>query len=359
MSEKSLASRLLKLLYFALALAALWLALRFLLPWFLPFLLAFFTARLLRPAVKLLTGRAHFPRALASALCCTLALALLAGLLGLILGRLLFELAGAVRRLPQFLAGLPDLGAGLEERIYKWVIAAPVETQDFLFSAVDSVLDAAAGLPGRLYDWLLSLLSALANGAPGFVLGLAAFAIGLFLFSSSYEKICAFILAQIPPRYRRGAQNMKRDMVSTLARWFKTQLILMGITFLELTLAFLLLGVSYPVLTALGISLLDALPVLGAGLVLAPWGLYQLLLGRYGMAAALLGLWALVALVREAVEPKLLGSQIGLHPAATLVAMYVGFRALGMPGMILSPLLLITLKQLNEQGAIKLWKTEV
>lgn len=358
MPDKTHLSRLLKLLYFALGLGAAYLALRFALPWLLPFLLAFLTARLIQPVIVLLEKKLHFPHGLASALCCFLALALLAGLAWLILGRVLFELADAAKRLPELLAQMPDLAGGLEARLYKWIIAAPAEVQEYLFAAVDGIFAQAARLPEKLYSWVLSLLSALVNGAPGAVLSLAAYGIGVFLISGSYRRITAFLLAQVPLRHRQGARTMQRNMFSTLGHWFKTQLILMGITFLELCLGLGLLQVPYFVVTALVIALVDALPVLGAGIVLAPWGIFLLLLGEYGRGAALLGLWALVALVREAAEPRLLGSQIGLHPVATLIAMYVGFQAAGVAGMILSPLLLITLKQVNDSGLITLWKRE-
>ena len=359
MPDSKHVSRLFKLLYFALGLGAAYLALRFALPWVLPFLLALLTARLLQPALRFLEKRLHLPHTLASVLCCTLALALLAGLGYLILGRILYELANAAQQLPSLLARVPDMGQGLENALYKWIIAAPEETQAYLFAAVESVLGKVSELPALLYEWVLSLLSALVNGAPGAVLSVSAFAVALFLFSGSYGQITTFLLAQIPPRHQPGAKALRQNLFSSLGCWLRTQLILMGITFLELCLGLGLLHIPYFVVTALSVALVDALPVLGTGIILAPWAVFSILSGEYVQGIVLLALWAVTALVRSAVEPRLLGSQIGLHPAATLVALYVGFQAAGVAGMILAPLLLITLKQVQDSGLIALWKEEV
>ena len=142
---------LLRLLYAALALAGLWLALRFLLPWLLPFLLAFGLAALLEPAVRLLMERLHLPRRGAAALCTAAVL----GGLALVVWRVGYELSLLLGRLPTLLAGLPTLADGLERWAYRFLIALPVQFQTLARDALEGLLEQGIDLPNRFYEgWL-------------------------------------------------------------------------------------------------------------------------------------------------------------------------------------------------------------
>ena len=66
--------------------------------------------------------------------------------------------------------------------------------------------------------------------------------------------------------------------------------------------------------------------------------------------------WGVTNLVRSCAQAKLLGDQIGLDPLASLTAIYIGWRVKGVIGMLLFPLILVTLCQLNDRGVIRLWK---
>ena len=132
----------------------------------------------------------------------------------------------------------------------------------------------------------------------------------------------------------------------------------MLMTFFELLLFFLLLRVKGAVGIAAVTALIDALPVFGIGVVLVPWGLYSLLLGDIRRGVMLLVCWGTVNLVRSCTQAKLLGDQIGLDPIASLLAIYVGWRVWGVWGMLLFPILFVTLQQLNDRGVIHLWKSE-
>ena len=103
-------------------------------------------------------------------------------------------------------------------------------------------------------------------------------------------------------------------------------------------------------------SLLDTLPILGAGLFLLPWALVELLLGSTGRAAGLALLYAAAVAVRNLLEPHVLGRQIGLHPFVSLVSVYYGWRLAGFAGMLLAPCGVLILVKLQEWGYSKLWR---
>ena len=119
----------------------------------------------------------------------------------------------------------------------------------------------------------------------------------------------------------------------------------MLITFLVLTAGFLILGLDYPLLFGSTIALIDALPVLGSGAVLIPWSLLQFLGGNTFCGVGLLCVYGAAALIRAAMEPRLLGKQMGMNPLLTLLALYAGYRFFGIGGMIFFPMGAMFLKQ--------------
>ena len=149
---------------------------------------------------------------------------------------------------------------------------------------------------------------------------------------------------------------MGEDLKGSFGALLRAQMMLMAMTFFQLLLAFLLLGIPRaPGLAALT-ALIDALPVFGTGIVLLPWALVCLLLGDARRGLGLLLAWGVTCLVRSCAQAKLLGDQIGLDPLASLLSVYVGWRVCGVWGMLLFPILLMSLIQLNARGVVHLWK---
>ena len=103
-------------------------------------------------------------------------------------------------------------------------------------------------------------------------------------------------------------------------------------------------NINYPFIFAILIALLDILPVLGVGTVLNPWAIWLLITGNYGFAAAVFITYIVIFIVRQFIEPKLVSKQFGIHPLITLFAMYAGFRAVGVFGLLLGPIFLMILR---------------
>ena len=343
------------LLYSAAAVGGIWLGVRFLLPWAAPFILAFALAALLEPAVRVLVRRGVRRSAAAG----FLSLALLAlAVWGLVsLGSwgvsAATEFAG---RAPSLMKGLGEALERLESRALAYIAAAPEGLSTYMEGAMEAVGEAIYGLPGLASQWALDAVAGAAQSSPDFLLFAATAGIGTYFISASFPRTLAFVAAQLPEDFRRRLSGLGKDLKASFGGFFRAQLMLMAMTFFELLLAFALLGVESPGALAAVTALIDALPVFGTGLVLLPWALYSMLLGSIGRGLGLLITWALVNLVRSCVQAKLLGDQIGLDPLASLIAVYVGWRVWRVWGMLLFPILLVTLRQLNDKGVIKLWK---
>ena len=149
--------------------------------------------------------------------------------------------------------------------------------------------------------------------------------------------------------------GLKKDTIKALLGYFRAILILMGFTFVEVSVGLFILDVKYVFLLALIVALSDAIPIVGTGVVMLPWILWNVFTGNMPLAFGLAIIYVLGVLIRQILEPKIIGSQIGLHPLVTLLAMYIGLQFFSILGMFIGPISMIIVKNLQEAGVLKLW----
>lgn len=149
----------------------------------------------------------------------------------------------------------------------------------------------------------------------------------------------------MPAGWREKGLPMLKKLKASVLGWIKAQSKLIGVTALVLVIGFYVLQIPYAPVWAVLVALIDALPVLGTGMVLVPWSVVCFLQGDSARGIGLLGIYAVAALLRSVLEPRLVGKQLGLDPLITLLAIYVGYRLLGFGGMIIAPLLAVVLTQ--------------
>ncbi|MDF2686954.1 MAG: sporulation integral rane protein YtvI, partial [Clostridia bacterium] len=171
-------------------------------------------------------------------------------------------------------------------------------------------------------------------------------------------KIKSFLTKQIPARYKVDILESREFLYNKIFRIIRAYVIIICITFVELLLGFMLIGIEYAVLMAFLVSILDLLPIIGTSTFLIPWALVTMIGGDIKTGIGLIVIAVIVSVVREVIQPRIVGSQIGLTPLLTLISMYVGLKAFGLPGLLIAPILLIFIKNLNDSGRIKIWKSE-
>ena len=325
--------------YWAVWTALLWLGVRYLLRWLLPFILALGLAALVEPVIAWCRRRMGLKRGFTAAVVTIAVTAAILALAAVIVWQLIRQAAELLTRLPTLLAGLPGMTAALRQRLDDFCAACPQGLRGWL-EEIPALLGTQAAV--------------LAERASGACIA-AAGALAVFFTTGSYPRIMAFFRRQLGTRLDR-ARGVKANLLSTLGKWFRAQAILLGVTFCELLAGFLLMGQRYALLLAAVTALVDALPVFGTGTVLLPWAAACLLLGQAPRAVALAALYAVISAVHSFLEPKVMAAQAGLPPLAALAAMYAGFRAFGVAGMILLPVALLFVKQLHDQGYVGLWK---
>jgi sporulation integral membrane protein YtvI len=332
-------------LYIGTALAALYVLFRWLMPVLLPFAIALALARLIEPVVRFLHEKWRIPRKAGAALLTLLIVAAILAAVWFLLSWVFWEVNGLLERAPEFLEQLPDMSESFSVRLERWIAAAPESLRDILRRGAEGALGGASAIPAAVVGWLTGAVAGFAARLPYAVLFIVALILSTFLISADYPRIANSLLSPFRESTKSRILSVKSQVINTLGRWLKAQGMMMMITFGQLLIGFMFLGVPTPLLSAIVIALLDALPVIGAGLFLIPWAILSLISGDAFRAIGLAVIYGVIVLARGFIEPKLVGSQIGLGALPTFMAMYAGFVLAGVIGMIAFPIIAITFKQ--------------
>ena len=325
--------------YWAVWAVLLWLGVRYLLRWLLPFLLALALAAAVEPVIAWCRRRMGLKRGFTAAVVTIAVTGAILALAAVIVWQLIRQAAELLGQLPGLLAGLPGMTEDLRQRLEDFCAACPQGLRSWLEEVPALLGTLAAGVAQRASGACITAAAALAAALPGVFLFCGTTALAVFFTAGSYPRVMAFFRRQLGHRLDR-ARGVKANLLSTLGKWCRAQAILLGVTFCELLAGFLLMGQRYALLLAAVTALVDALPVFGTGTVLLPWAAVCLLAGQAPRAVALAALYVVISAVRSLLEPKVMAAQAGLPPLAALAAMYAGFRALGVAGMILLPMAL-------------------
>ena len=174
--------------------------------------------------------------------------------------------------------------------------------------------------------------------------------ISSFFFTVDYENILSLAKRLLPKRTVDLLCRLRGRVFKVAGKYLRSYALILLITFGELSLGLVLLGVDNAVLIAFCIALFDILPVAGTGGIMIPWAILSLIGGDWGFAVGLVVIWAVITIVRNIIEPKIVGRQVGLHPLLALIAMFVGTKLFGLVGLFLLPLTLaIVLPLLRER----------
>lgn len=344
------------LIYAGATVGLVWLFARFLLPWTAPLMIAFAAAAVMEAPVSALVKKG-WKRSFASGVMTVTVL----GLLIWLTVRLTYRAAGAAtdfaRQLPTLMEGLSRTMEFISEKTEQFAASSPDGMGEYIRTAASSIGASVSEIPALLSRRALDIIGRAAQRSPDTLLFTLTAAIGSFFISASFPKITAFIALQLPDSLKSKLSLLRQYLRGSFSGLVRAQMILMGITFFELTAAFMIMRVENAPVIAAVTAIIDALPVFGTGIVLIPWAVWCFLEGSIPRALSLLICYGIVNIVRSCIQAKLLGDQIGLDPVVSLLAVYAGWQVWGVGGMLLFPVLFVTLRQLNELGIIRLWKT--
>lgn len=334
-----------------LAVVLIWKAGPVLLSLFMPFLLALGAAALLNPVVRALQKRLGWPRGVLSLLTLLVIFGAVGTALSLLVRVAVGELVSLAENRHSILAALERgvlqldlLLQGLADKL-PFAVTAPDQTVlERLVDWLQNWVQTAAPDLGNLTQFATDK----AKDVAGFALAAIVFVMASYFLCADYPYLRAKAVQHMNDGVRLMLGQVKTAALAAFGGYLKAQLLLTVGVFFILLGGFLLTGQGYALLLALGLSVLDFIPIVGSGTVLVPWAVVNLFVGQYEQAAAVMIIWGVVVLFRRVAEPKVVGNQTGLSPIVSLISIYVGMRVAGVAGMILGPVL--TLVALNLLG---------
>ncbi len=346
-------------LYFAIILGIIIFLTRYALGVLMPFLIALIVSLLLKPLVQFLREKVHLHKGFAGIFVVLLFYALI-GFLLIILGAQIFA------TLKSFFIRLPSI---YSSAIVPWVQDTFASLETFTAKLDPDIASAynvlATKLTTSLGETVVNVSKQVVTGVtnitlrtPGFLLKLIITVIATLFLSIDFPKIRAFIVRQLSEKNHNMLHSIHVELSRTLGRYVRSYALIMLITFAEIAIGLNIIGVSSAFGVAALIAVFDILPVVGSGMVLLPWTIITLISGNYPRALGLGILYVIVIIVRNIIEPKIVGDRVGLHPIVTLLAMVLGTYIFGGVGLLGLPIALALIHSLNREGVIHLYKVE-
>ncbi len=334
---------------------------KYLLRCVLPFAAAFVIAYSLRPVIAFMCEKLKMPRFVSVLLCATVIIGAVLLLIYLIFSRALSEAAGLMKYLSaeNIMLAVSNISESVKGVLIRVFPSMTEEIQVRINSLAENLDAVAISAAERVLPYIGRGAVNLVSFLPQALLFAGVTVLSLFYFGCDYERITSFLKLQLSDKASEFVFALKEQFFVTVINVVRAYGILLLMTFLELLVGFVIMGISYATLLAALIALVDILPIFGTGTVLIPWGVIELLTGNFKTGLCILALYVIIVTVRQIAEPKILGVSVGLHPLVTLMAMYFGLKIAGFAGLFIFPFVVIIVKNLNEKGVIRLYKNPV
>ena len=345
------------ILYVAIVFIIAFLCVRYVLKWLMPFVVGFIIAFFARPLASGLNKMTRLNRKVAGVLALIFEYALIGFLLWAVGSKIFVSLRDLFTKLPAYydssilpffnyiISVLDDLERNVSP-----------ETLEQIYSMAEKFFDAARNLVLRLSSGAVSGIANLTTRIPFYFISFFFTILSSLFISVDYDKITGFIKNQLPQKSRIFLGDAKKHIGKTVLGYLRAYLIIWVMTFAELSLGLSILRIENAIGIAAIVAVADILPVIGTGGILLPWSVVMLIGQNYFVGVGLIVLYLIILVVRNLTEPKIVGDQLGLNPLVTLLAIYVGYILMGVGGMILLPVATNILVGLQKSGKIKLWK---
>lgn len=320
--------------------------LKYLLPYLMPFLAALAIALLAEPLVGFLSKR--FRRSICAGVGVSFTLLFSFGLLSVVGALAVKELGVLANALPDMENTAREGIALAEDMLVNAAKKAPEGMQPFLLRSVSGLFDQKSELFSHVGAKIPGMVTGFLSQIPTGAITVGTCLLASFMISARLPELRSKLRSKLPPVWQERYLPALRRCRKVLGSWLKAQAQISGIIFLIVMVGFLLLKVPYGPLWAALVALVDAIPVLGTGTVLIPWAIISILQGDHLLAIGLFAVYGVALLTRTALEPRLVGKNLGLDSLATLICLYLGFRIWGIFGMLIAPILAAAVKTMIE-----------
>ncbi len=334
---------------------------KYIVPLITPFIVAWVAALTLQPAINFVEKHTKIPKGISTVVLLLLISGVVVFIGYITVKGLIDEFNSLSDRITEFITALRIDDGKAQELIKKINSYVPIFDvsellTDYWKNFDENIIDLSQKVVTNISSNVIPFLTGTISFVADFFIVAIIFFIAVFYIAVDFKKINAFIMHQFRGESKKYVTLVKNLFFSTIWKYLKAYLIIITITFFELFVAFSVLGVDYPYLVAIVTALVDILPIIGTGTVLVPWGIFSIFSGNIFTGIGLLVTYIIVTVIRQIIEPKIVGSYIGMYPLVTLIMMYAGLEAFGILGLFAFPIISIILKNLNDSGNITLWR---
>lgn len=337
--------------YWAFILVICYLIFRYLLNLLLPFIIAILVAWLLRMPCKWYARKLPGKKKLVSALVVAtvvLFYLIIGGLVLLLVVDLIGDLAGYLRQIPTIYTQTIEPGlTDIYEKLQALVLRLDPGLADVVNKALPEMISTVSSAVTNFSVSAVGKLTSIATSVPGFLLGAVISVIATIFTATSFDAIKGFFKRNLPEKFTSTAGYAVTSFRNIIMQYGKSYALIMLITFGEIALGLIIIGVKRPLLIALLIAIFDIFPIVGSGMILLPWAIITLIQGHMLRGISLGILYLVVVILRQFLEPKVVGKQVGLPPLVTLAGMFVGSSLFGVWGLFGFPITAAIIVNLN------------
>lgn len=316
-----------------------------------PFVVGWVIAMIASPLVNWLEKKFNIVKKLGSALVVILVLALIVLILYFSISKLVTETISLLENIPQLYkeleAGLDQIGNSLQGIFHR----LPPQFQEGWDNILLNMDQKVGTFITKISEPTVAAAGNFAKRVPSYLISIIVAVMSAYLFTVEHEEVLVWAKKTAPPSVVKRMTLVSDNLKYAVGGYLKAQIKIMGVVFLILWVGLTLLQVHYAVLIAIVIAFLDFLPFFGTGTAMIPWALYKFLVGNVKMAVLLLIVYAITQLVRQLIQPRMLGKSMGLNPLVTLILLYLGYRLGGVTGMIVAVPFGMILINMTEAGA--------
>lgn len=335
----------------------------FLLPrciyFFMPFVIGWFISLLASPVVRFFEEKLKVRRKGASAFVIVAVLSAVIVLVYAVGSVLIREGIGFINELPMMLEGIrgefAKVGANLQG-IYNRL---PEDMQNTLYRVGAEMSSYLSGMMEGVGIPTFEAVSNVAKQLPDIFLGVIMCILSAYFFVADKNYMSDAMQKYLPDSIHYQYNLIRRSFRKAVGGYFKAQLKIEFWIYLLLVIGLLTLHVPYALLIALGIAFMDLLPVFGTGTIMIPWAVVEILSKNYMMAVGLLIIWCVTQLVRQVIQPKIVGDSMGMDAIPTLFLLFIGYKAAGVIGMIVAVPIGIIVVNLYEEGVFDTTKQSI
>jgi len=325
---------------------------KLILPLLAPFILALVISAINEPVIKLMEKRLKIPRKFSALISLIITLCVVIAFLLFGVVQIYNELMVLQSNVTNYINSISDEITQSFTKFTEIYQNLPYGIPDEINKNLLSLIPKINAIITSLIGYLISTISSI----PKLTVFITISLLASYFISSDKKALVEFLAKQIPENWARNISGVKNSAFSAMFAYIKAQLFLVTLTFFEVSIGLLIIKSDYAITTGLIVAVSDLIPIFGTSIIMVPLIIWNVAVKNFQKAIGLVIIYYVGVIMRQILEPRIVGKNLGLHPLVTLVAMYVGLSLYGVLGMFIALIVIITLKSIQESGIMTIWK---